>query len=765
MIKKSFKTFLYLAIFFFLSQFAYALNVVKLSPGYYPNSSRGSALSSADIYVGKPDLDPEIIANQKTLSVQQEDGTITTVSQPIHTNAGGVPQYAGSPITLLVEGDYSLKVLDSNGIQIYYIPSTAYEKYLIEGNYYYPDYAEADQGVAGGGETVTDILTEVGAVTKATMYFSHNSGAATTTYTFTTSTAILSNYNIIVEKGAIFAGTVTFGAGSIKEVHPEWWGPNTTPGTTDMTAEIQAAINSITTGDVVFYGETYLISAPLIPESYVNWKGVGGTIIKLANATDDDMLDFTGTNTDIIIESIEFDGNGTNQTGGVGTNIIHATTQIKKLTITNCILKNSAAAGIRLDGSLAHEDIIISENKFIDYESVGITFYGVIRGTISDNILNNTGVTPAANGNGISISVVSSDVTVSGNTITMGEAGAASFGIETGSSGNVSTRISITGNTVHCGNYTNHGGISMSYTDQGTISGNIIYQAKNIGSIEVSLCTIVSVTGNSIRDSAVAAIAVTNENNAISVIGNTIDDFDTYGIVANLGAGTQANFYGITINGNTISNGNGAAGNHSIYVNKAPSHGLTISGNTLYSNSSATAINVIADTGVTCTGFVIANNSIYGHDKWISIGGTGTHVDHIIMGNNISTCPTAATFAGTGLVVKNNAPDTEIITGAYGDLNRYMSAGEIDSSGGVVSGNLRNGYFIGQIKIIVMTEASNSSTITVTYHDDIPGNPVYVGSKPAGDYEVATFDAVDEAWILMWTGTEWTTLRATCTFV
>ena len=209
MIKKSFKTLFYLiATFLFLIQSSYALNLVELSPGYYPNSSRGRPLATADIYVGKPDLDPEIVVNQKQLSVQQEDGTIVAVTQPIHTSAGGVPQYAGSPVVLLVEGDYSLKVLDSSGVQIYYVPSTAYEQYLIAGNYYYPDYSEADQGVVGGGETVTDILTDVGAVTNATMYFSHNSGAATTTYTFTTNTTITDNFNVIIERGVVFVGTL-----------------------------------------------------------------------------------------------------------------------------------------------------------------------------------------------------------------------------------------------------------------------------------------------------------------------------------------------------------------------------------------------------------------------------------------------------------------------------------------------------------------------------------------------------------------------------
>lgn len=268
MINKSFRTFLYLiAILLILSQSAYALNIVRLSPEYFPNSSIGRALSSADIYVGKPDLDPKIVANQKQLSVQQEDGTIVAVSQPISTSAGGVPQYLGSPVTLLVEGDYSLKVLDSSGSQIYYVPSTAYDQYLIAGNYYYPDYTEADQGIVGGGNSVADILAEVGTVTSATMYFSHNSGSATTTYTFATSEIITDNFNIIIEDGALLSpstgktltingpfshglyqafsgsGTINFGEGATQDIYPQWWGA-VGDGTTDDTAAMQAWANA-----------------------------------------------------------------------------------------------------------------------------------------------------------------------------------------------------------------------------------------------------------------------------------------------------------------------------------------------------------------------------------------------------------------------------------------------------------------------------------------------------------------------------------------
>lgn len=103
---------------------SYALNRVQLSPEYFPNPISSKALSNADIYVGEVDLDPEVLANRKQVSVLQENGTIVAVSQPIKTGLGGTPVYNGSPVTMLVNGSYSLKVLNSYGAQVYYIPSS-----------------------------------------------------------------------------------------------------------------------------------------------------------------------------------------------------------------------------------------------------------------------------------------------------------------------------------------------------------------------------------------------------------------------------------------------------------------------------------------------------------------------------------------------------------------------------------------------------------------------------------------------------------------
>ncbi len=98
------------------------MNRVFLSPEYFPSPTIGRPISGAQIFVGIVDLDPEIEANRKQISLQQEDGSIVDVSQPVVCGAGGVPLHIGSPVTILVSGDYALKVLDSGGSQVYYIP-------------------------------------------------------------------------------------------------------------------------------------------------------------------------------------------------------------------------------------------------------------------------------------------------------------------------------------------------------------------------------------------------------------------------------------------------------------------------------------------------------------------------------------------------------------------------------------------------------------------------------------------------------------------
>ena len=90
----------------------------------------------------------------------------------------------------------------------------------------------------------------------------------------------------------------------------------------------------------------------------------------------------------------------------------------------------------------------------------------------------------------------------------------------------------------------------------------------------------------------------------------------------------------------------------------------------------------------------------------------------------------------------------ESITADASVLRTY-GASKLDSTSNKVDSTLADGSRVGDIKVIVMTEASNSSTVTIAHHQ-------------TEDAEVATFDAIDEVGVFMWSGTEWITIFATC---
>jgi hypothetical protein len=100
-----------------------ALNTVSLPFGYYPDPTQGRPVFNGSIFIGEPDLDPTILANQKTITIRQEGVDTPSVPQPIRTSAGGVPVFNGSPAEILVDGSYSMAVLNNQDSQVYYVAS------------------------------------------------------------------------------------------------------------------------------------------------------------------------------------------------------------------------------------------------------------------------------------------------------------------------------------------------------------------------------------------------------------------------------------------------------------------------------------------------------------------------------------------------------------------------------------------------------------------------------------------------------------------
>lgn len=100
------------------------INEVRLPYDYYPDPTRGRPVFNGQIFIGNPDTDPEVASNRLQVLATQESGATVPIAQPIRTGAGGVPMLNGSPVQLKVDGEYSIKVLDAQGMQVYYFPST-----------------------------------------------------------------------------------------------------------------------------------------------------------------------------------------------------------------------------------------------------------------------------------------------------------------------------------------------------------------------------------------------------------------------------------------------------------------------------------------------------------------------------------------------------------------------------------------------------------------------------------------------------------------
>lgn len=101
-----------------------ANNIVRLPLDYFGDPTTGKPVSNGSVFIGLPDLDPEIEANRKTVTLRQEDGTevpILPAGQPLVTGSGGYILFEGSNAQVLTDGNYSIKVLNSSDSQVYFV--------------------------------------------------------------------------------------------------------------------------------------------------------------------------------------------------------------------------------------------------------------------------------------------------------------------------------------------------------------------------------------------------------------------------------------------------------------------------------------------------------------------------------------------------------------------------------------------------------------------------------------------------------------------
>ena len=170
------------------------------------------------------------------------------------------------------------------------------------------------------------------------------------TWPVTSNLNISSNINLVINKGAMLAisngtltingtmdaglyqifnctgtGKVAFGIGSVARIYPQWWGANTIPGTTDMTAAVQAALTAGAGKIVYLVDGAHKITATLLVSDRTTLEGESWKA-KLTTALDIEIVSNTGdASTGIInltIKNLEFE-NTYPVTGGIGSTKFH----------------------------------------------------------------------------------------------------------------------------------------------------------------------------------------------------------------------------------------------------------------------------------------------------------------------------------------------------------------------------------------------------------------------------------------------------------
>lgn len=90
------------------------MSLVNLNPFPVIPDLSGNPLDQGYIYIGAPNENPQITPK----AVYYDAAQLLVAAQPIRTTMGRV-WHQGSPSALYITGNYSIRVLDKNGAQIF----------------------------------------------------------------------------------------------------------------------------------------------------------------------------------------------------------------------------------------------------------------------------------------------------------------------------------------------------------------------------------------------------------------------------------------------------------------------------------------------------------------------------------------------------------------------------------------------------------------------------------------------------------------------
>jgi len=194
-------------------------------------------------------------------------------------NANPVVLDSAGEATLYLKGKYKIVLKTSADVPVWTLDNVQGMGDWEE-SAFYPDYNETDQGAAGSGASMKDLIDWI-ASENATLILAHNSGSTTTTYTLSTSETIPSNISLKVQKGAkisigagktltingnidagdweIFTGTGTVAGSPLNAIMLSAWFNAGLTNSTNPSGALKSIVASGAQGDIFYHNGTSVV--------------------------------------------------------------------------------------------------------------------------------------------------------------------------------------------------------------------------------------------------------------------------------------------------------------------------------------------------------------------------------------------------------------------------------------------------------------------------------------------------------------------------
>lgn len=246
------------------------------APKFQAFDGDGDPLSGGKLY--------SYVPGTTTSKSTYSDKALTTA------NANPVVLDSRGEATVYLSGPTKLVLKTSTDVTVWTMDNVEGSEQGAAQNLFYVDAAETDQGAAGNGRSVKDLVDAIGS-NNGTLRFVHTGSSATTTYTFATAETIPGNIRLQVDEGALLYMnnvTLTLGggpdqimAGARQKVftwatttspvafsvpgtaHFEWWGVSTSATAANNRTYANVAIAAMINKGLLYVNGAYSISDEL----------------------------------------------------------------------------------------------------------------------------------------------------------------------------------------------------------------------------------------------------------------------------------------------------------------------------------------------------------------------------------------------------------------------------------------------------------------------------------------------------------------------